>query len=33
MDSQRLPHRLVGGDGRLLARPAGGHGDEALLDR
>jgi hypothetical protein len=30
---QGLAHRLMGGNGRLLARPAGGAGDQSLLDR
>ena len=33
MGGQGLAHRLMGGHGRLLARPAGGAGDQPLLDR
>jgi hypothetical protein len=33
MRGQGLTHPLMGGDRRLLARPAGGAGDEPLLDR
>ena len=32
MGGQGLAHRLMGGHGRLLARPAGGAGDQPLLD-
>jgi hypothetical protein len=32
MGGQGLAHRLMGGDGGLFARPAGGAGDQPLLD-
>jgi hypothetical protein len=32
MGSKRVPYRLVGSSGCLLARPAGGGGDQPLLD-
>jgi hypothetical protein len=33
MSGQRIPHRFMGGDRRLFARPAGGAGDQSLFDR
>ena len=33
MRGKGLPHRLMGGDGGLLACPVGGAGDQPLLDR
>jgi hypothetical protein len=33
MGAQGVAHGLVGGDGRLFARPAGGTGDQPLFDR